>query len=171
MTSSKLSAGTPFPDLSWAAVGGGHIAPMQDSGWRMLVIYRGKHCPICRQYLTTLDTMRQDFADAGVMVYAVSADSREKAADEAAEQGWSIPIGHDLSPADMATLGTYVSTPRSPEETDRPFSEPALFVINPDGATQVIDISNAPFARPELKALLGGLQFVMSKDYPVRGLG
>ena len=33
----------------------------------------------------------------------------------------------------MQALGLYVSTPRSPQETDRPFAEPGLFLINPDG--------------------------------------
>ncbi|WP_292456148.1 hypothetical protein [Methylibium sp.] len=42
-------------------------------------------------------------------------------------------------------------------------------MINPAGDTQIIDISNAPFARPDLKSLLKGIQFVMSNDYPIRG--
>ncbi|MBA2723548.1 MAG: hypothetical protein H0U56_11765 [Methylibium sp.] len=44
-----------------------------------------------------------------------------------------------------------------------------MFVINPAGDTQIIDISNAPFARPDLKSLLKGIQFVMGNDYPIRG--
>jgi hypothetical protein len=78
-------------------------------------------------------------------------------------------VGYDLSIDDMRTLGLYVSNPRSPQETDRPFAEPGLFVINPQGDAQIIDISNAPFARPELKSLLNGLRFVISKQYPIRG--
>jgi hypothetical protein len=69
----------------------------------------------------------------------------------------------------MRTLGLYISDPRSPQETDHQFAEPGVFVINPRGETQIIDISNAPFARPALPALLKGLQFVISKDYPIRG--
>jgi hypothetical protein len=69
----------------------------------------------------------------------------------------------------MHRLGIYISEPRSPEETDRPFAEPGLFVVNPEGTLQVVDISNAPFARPDLASLLKGLQFVQAKHYPVRG--
>ncbi len=69
----------------------------------------------------------------------------------------------------MRELGLYVSDPRSPQETDRPFAEPGLFVINTAGLVQIVDISNAPFARPELKSLLQGIRFVMAKDYPIRG--
>lgn len=43
----------------------------------------------------------------------------------------------------MHSPGLYVSEPRSEEETDRPFAEPGVFVINADGLLQVVDISNA----------------------------
>ena len=74
-----------------------------------------------------------------------------------------------MSIDDMRQLGLYISEPRSPEETDRPFAEPAVFVVNAAAETQIIDISNSPFARPDLKSLLKGLQFIVSKDYPIRG--
>lgn len=49
----------------------------------------------------------------------------------------------------------------------RRFAEPGLFAITPDGDAQIIDISNAPFARPDLGLLLR-LQFVI-RDHPIRG--
>jgi hypothetical protein len=58
---------------------------------------------------------------------------------------------------------------RSPEETDRPFPVPGLFVVNPEGRAHIIDVSNAPFARPDLDALLNGLKFIREKNYPIRG--
>jgi len=69
----------------------------------------------------------------------------------------------------MRALGLYISAPRSPQETDRPFPEPALFVVNPQGNIQIIDISNAPFARPDLNGVLKGLKFIQEKQYPIRG--
>jgi peroxiredoxin len=167
--STKMNAGAPFPEISWNAVGDKRVAPATDSGWRLLIVYRGAHCPICKSYLKTLNGMLDDFAGAQITVYGLSADPRERAEKEASEEKWTFPVGYDLTTEQMQTLGVYVSSPRSPEETDRPFSEPAVFFINPSGETQVIDISNAPFARPDLKMLLDGLKFVMSKDYPIRG--
>ncbi len=41
----------------------------------------------------------------------------------------------------------YISHSRSPKETDYPFTEPGLFVINSDGRAQLIDISNGHFSR------------------------
>lgn len=167
--SEKMKAGAPFPSLSWNAVGGKDVAPAEDSGWRLLIVYRGAHCPICKSYLKTLNGMLDTLAEARIKVYAVSADPKERAENEAAEEGWNFPVGYDLTPAQMQTLGLYVSNPRSPEETDRPFAEPAVFGINPDGKAQIIDVSNAPFARPDLDRLIKGMQFVMDKDYPIRG--
>ncbi len=42
-------------------------------------------------------------------------------------------------------------------------------MTNPEGRLQVVDISNAPFARPDLETLANGLAFVQQKDYPIRG--
>lgn len=165
----QLAAGSAFPDMSFARVGGGQINPSEGSGWRMLVVYRGKHCPLCKQYLDTLEGLRGDYAGAGIEVMAVSTDPTEKASSEVAEQGWSFPVGYDMSMDQMKALGLYVSSPRSPEETDRPFPEPGTFVINPEGKLQIIDVSNAPFSRPDLKGLLDGLKFIQENDYPIRG--
>lgn len=169
MNTLKMAAGEKFPMMGWNAVSGDRIVPANGSGWRLLVIYRGKHCPLCKTYLNTLNDMLGEFQAANIAVFTISADSQEKAEAEVAECGWKFPVGYDLSIDEMRQLGLYISDPRSPQETDRSFAEPALFVINPDGNTQIIDISNAPFARPDLKSLFKGLQFVMSKDYPIRG--
>ena len=169
MNSEKMSAGAQFPALSWNAVSGGRVAPCDGAGWRLLIVYRGKHCPLCKSYLNKLGEMLDEFQAASIAVATVSADTQEKAEAEVAECGWKFPVGYDLTIEQMRELGLYVSDPRSPQETDRAFAEPGLFVINPAGQVQMIDISNAPFARPDLKSLLQGLKFVMSKDYPIRG--
>jgi len=169
MNSSKMAAGEKFPTLVWKSVAGDPIAPATGSGWRMLVVYRGRHCPLCKTYLNQLNEMIEEFRAANVTVLTVSADTREKAEVDVAEFGWRFPVGYDLSPDDMRQLGVYISDPRSPQETDRPFAEPALFVINSNGDAQIIDIANAPFARPNLTVLLKGLILVMSRNYPIRG--
>lgn len=169
MNNLKMTAGAAFPPMGWDAVGGGRVEPAQGSGWRLLVVYRGKHCPICKTYLDTLQGMLDDFKAAQVAVFTVSADSRDKAETQVTACGWTFPVGYDLSVEQMRQLGLYVSAPRSAEETDRPFSEPGVFVLNPQGQVQIVDVSNAPFARPDLKSLLKGVRFVMDKNYPIRG--
>ena len=166
---SKIEAGSAFPDLRVPRVGGGEVAPASMAGWRLFVVYRGKHCPLCKPYLSQLDTLMAEYAEAGVQVMAASADPAEKAEADLAEFGWRFPLGHSLTPAQMRELGLYISDPRSPQETDRPFAEPGLFLINPEGQVQVVAISNAPWARPDLAAVLRGAKRIQELGYPIRG--
>jgi len=174
MSNKKFVAGDEFPAITLPRVGGGELTigqPSNGHDWQMVVVYRGKHCPMCTQYLTQLDRIKQDFFDIGIDVVAVSADGEKKASAHVSKMNLSYPVAHDLSIAQMQTLGLYISHPRSPEETDRPFAEPGIYVINQKGQVQVTDISNAPFARPDLKTLVGGLGFIRNSgnNYPIRG--
>ena len=174
MSAQKLSAGAKFPAITVPGLGGGSVTlgtPEEGRDWKMVVVYRGRHCPVCTSYLRELNSLLADFHALGVDVLAVSADPEEKALDQMADIAPDFPVGYDLTPAQMHQLGLYVSDPRSPEEHDRPFSEPGLFVINADGDVQLIDISNAPFMRPELAKLIGGIRFIRNPEnnYPIRG--
>src|SRR5215831_18796857 len=165
----KLQAGAAVPAIAVAKVGGGEIAIGNSRRWQMVVIYRGKHCPICRTYLKGLDGLYDEFRAGGTEVIAVSGDPRDKAESEAAEEGWRFAVGYGLTTDQMRQLGLYISEPRSPQETDRLFPEPGLFVINPEGQAHIIDISNATFARPELKGILSSLKLIKERGYPIRG--
>lgn len=167
----KIASAAAFPDITLSRVGGGSLAlGKADSGrWQMVVVYRGKHCPICKRYLGQLEAAKSAFAAADVDVVAVSADPEDRASSFAADIGLTVPVGYGLTVEQMQKLGLYVSEPRSPQETDRPFAEPGIFVVNADGRVHVTDISNAPFARPDLGELAKGLKFIRDKDYPIRG--
>jgi len=134
-----------------------------------VVVYRGRHCPLCKAYLETLDGLLDELAAAGVSTLAVSADPKEKAEADVAEHGWRFPVGYALGIDQMRALGLYISQPTSSRETDRPFAEPGLFAINPQGKVHIVDISNAPFARPNLAGILDGIKYVQKKSYPIRG--
>lgn len=146
------------------------ISPAQDD-WQMVVIYRGVHCPICATYLNELNELHDDFKNANIDVVAVSADSvaqlntflKDKVDD------LSFEVLAELSESQMKLFDLYISQPRSPEETDHAFAEPCVLVINPDNKLHIVDKSNAPFSRPDLKNLLNGIKFIQSKDYPIRG--
>jgi hypothetical protein len=168
--SEKLGAGTPVPEITLDKVGGGTVTiGGARPNWQLVVVYRGKHCPICKRYLTGLKDLVEGYKAANIEIVAVSADPREKADAFAAEIQPNFPVGYGLSMGDMRRLGLYVSNPRSPQETDRAFAEPGLIAVNPGGEAQIVDISNAPFARPDLAAILNGLKFIQEKGYPVRG--
>lgn len=174
MPEMKLAAGAAFPNFDVPQFGGGTLqvgVPTGGHDWQMVVVYRGKHCPICTRYLTTINDLLADFHAQGVDVVAVSADSAEQAETQLTDISPAFPVGYGMSIEQMRALGLYISTPRSDAETDHPFPEPGLFVINGAGQIQILDISNAPFARPDLNVVLGGIKFVRNPDnnYPIRG--
>ncbi|GAB2877709.1 redoxin domain-containing protein [Microbulbifer echini] len=170
----KLSADVDFPAINVAMLGGGKIQlgrVEENYPWQMVVVYRGKHCPLCTKYLRVLNTLLPRYHKEGVHVVAVSADGLNKAQQHMKEIKPDFPIGYDLSIEQMRQLGLYISHPRSPQETDRPFAEPGIFLVNETGRLQIVDISNAPFARPDLQTLLVGIEFIRNPEnnYPIRG--
>ncbi|MEH6346727.1 MAG: peroxiredoxin family protein [Bermanella sp.] len=174
MKNRKFTAGDAFPNITLPKVGGGELTlgqPLHGYDWQLVVVYRGKHCPLCTQYLTQLDQLKENFYKIGVDIVAVSADGETKADAHIAEMGLSFPVAYDLSIEQMQSLGLYISQPISSQETDQPFAEPGIYVINENGQVQVIDISNVPFARPDLEQLAGGLEWIRNPEnnYPIRG--
>lgn len=174
MTHKSLRAGQAFPDLSLPKLGGGQLSltkPNAPYDWKLIVVYRGKHCPLCTRYLGEINQALPELNALGIDVAAISADPEDKAQAQIDIVNPDYDIGYDLTLEQMQTLGLYISNPRSPEETDRPFAEPGFFVINAEGNIQIIDISNAPFARPDLKSMIMGLGFIRNPEnnYPIRG--
>ena len=174
MSAMKLDAGASFPKFDVAKFGGGTLnvgTPTGGHDWLLVVVYRGKHCPLCTRYLNTLNDLLPKFNELGVDVVAVSGDSEERAAIQLTDMNLDFQVGYNMTVSQMQALGLYVSDPRSEQESDRPFAEPGLFVVNAEGNIQILDISNAPFARPDLNVILGGISFVRNPEnnYPVRG--
>lgn len=175
MSSQKLEAGALFPNMTVSRLGGGEVTlgnPAAPYDWQLVIVYRGKHCPLCTRFLGELNESLPALNELGVDLVAVSADPEQKATDQIKPLGLNYSIGYDLSIAQMKQLGLYISNPRSPEENDRPFAEPGLFAINDAGMLQMVDISNAPFLRPHLPSVIGGLGFIRNpnNNYPIRGM-
>lgn len=174
MSSKKIAAGEQFPAIEVMTTDGERITlgvPQGGADWQMVVVYRGRHCPLCTRYLNEIEKLKQEFFRLGIDIVAVSADSREQVAAHLPELNVSYPVAFGLSIEQMQQLGLYISHPRSAQETDHPFAEPGLYVVNDLGQIQVLDLSNGPFVRPELGILLSGLAFIRNPDnnYPIRG--
>ncbi|WP_158967279.1 redoxin domain-containing protein [Paraglaciecola sp. L3A3] len=169
----KLTTGSSFPSIEATLAEGSRVnlsKAHSGADWQMLVVYRGKHCPLCIRYLNILEEHQAALKEIGVSVTAVSADSKAQLAESMEKLNISYPIAYGLNEQQMKQLGLYISAPRSAQETDHNFSEPGLFVINDEGTLQAIDISNAPLLRPELSVVVRGLTFVRNQDdYPIRG--
>ncbi|QBG36888.1 peroxiredoxin-like family protein [Litorilituus sediminis] len=171
----KLHAGSYFPNIEAKLLNGDVktlSTPENGLDWQMVVVYRGQHCPLCTKYLNQLESAKSLLAQTGVDLIAVSGDSKEQLASHMERLDVSFPIAYGLTVEQMQKLGLYISDPRSPQETDHPFAEPGLFVVNRDGKVQVVDISNNPFVRPELQSLISGLGWIRNPDnnYPIRGM-
>jgi len=170
----KLHAGAEFSRLPVYDKYGETIdisRPSGDADWQMVIVYRGWHCPMCTKFLDNLAGYRQRLLDIGIDIAAVSADSKEQMEEHLSRLDVNFPFFYGLTMEQMQELGLYVSIPRSEKETDHEFPEPGLFVINSDGNVQVVDISNNPFARPDLEVFVSGLEWIRAPEnnYPIRG--
>jgi peroxiredoxin len=181
LTSSiKFNAGDTFPKIKLPLFNGNRIRNTVDIGtpqkvgdWKMVIVYRGEHCPLCTNYLNEIEKYKNDFIKLGIDIIAVSADDRAQVHEHSKKLSITYPIAHGMKAGHMMRLGLYISMPRvKPDgmsETDHVFSEPALFIINSEGRVQIIDISNAPFARPDINSILSGIKFIRENNYPIRG--
>ncbi len=174
MKTDKLHAGADFPSLPATGQDDAVVdisKPTGNADWQMVVVYRGRHCPMCTKFLNSLAGFRQRLLDIGIDIAAVSGDSKEQLEDHLTRLDVNFPLFHGLTIEQMKDLGLYISVPRSAQETDHNFPEPGLFVINADGQVQVVDLSNNPFARPDLAIFVSGLEWIRNPEnnYPIRG--
>ena len=171
----KLHAGSTFPELTATLLNGEKISlgkPQNGADWQLVVVYRGRHCPLCTKYLNQLETFKEKLLATGVDLVAVSGDSKVQLESHIEQLDVSFPLAYGLTVEQMQELGLYISDPRSSQETDHAFPEPGLFVVNRVGEIQVVDVSNNPFVRPELQSLVNGLGWIRNPDnnYPIRGM-
>ncbi|MEM6944656.1 MAG: peroxiredoxin-like family protein [Pseudomonadota bacterium] len=160
------------PALTVPLVGGGSftLGAEAPEAFDILVFYRGKHCPICRDYLKAIQG-ELDAADAlGARVVAISMDEAERAQRSAAEWGIDrLAVGYAMPEATARAWGLYISSARAGSAEPAVFSEPGLVVLRPDGTVFFVQLQSAPFTRPDFGKLIGGLRFVLDNDYPARG--
>jgi len=166
----------PVPALEVETVGGGswRLADQSPENFTLVVFYRGLHCPICSNYLGDLNKKAGDFAERGVNLVVVSSDDAERAAE--AKESWgldNLTVGYGLDLDKAREWGLYISTSRGKTSTGvmEPdlFSEPAMYLVRPDGTLYFGTVQTMPFARPRFADILGALDFVIANDYPGRG--
>lgn len=167
----KLIPDTQVPSLDVPTLGSGtwSLADQRPENFTMVVFYRGLHCPVCKAYLQKLQTLLADYQASGFSIIALSMNT-EALAKQTAEE-WelkSLTIGHSLTEADARRWGLYISHAFKEGEADV-FCEPGLFWIRPDGRLYLADVSNMPWARPDLEFLHSKIPFAVEKQYPSRG--
>jgi hypothetical protein len=166
----------PVPALSVDLVGGGSwsLADQRPQNFTLLNFYRGRHCPQCQKQLVDLNSKIDEFANRGVEVIALSADSRERAED--AKSAWQLDrltVGYGLPLRKAREWGLFISLSRGKTSLgiEEPFlfSEPGLFLVRPDGTLFASIVQTMPFVRMYLGELLTALDSIIKNDYPPRG--
>lgn len=166
----------PVPALEVATVGGGtwRLADQKPENFTLIVFYRGLHCPICATYLGELNRRAGEFAKRGVDIAVISSDGADRAAE--AKERWGIDeltVGYGLDLDKAREWGLYISSSRGKTsaglEEPALFSEPALYLIRPDGTLYFGAVQTMPFARPRFADILQALDFVIENNYPARG--
>lgn len=174
MAVEKIRAGVAIPSVVVQSLRGDAVdisraEPPCD--WRLIVVYRGRHCPMCTRFLNVLQGYVDSFRELGVDLVAVSADSKSQLEEHTERLEVEFPLYYGLTAAQMRELGMYISLPKSEQETDHVFSEPGLFLVDHDGLVRLVDIANSPFLRPDPELILRGLRFSRNPDNhsPIRG--
>lgn len=171
-----IHPGKTVPDTQLPLVGGGHYDTKAVGGYdfTLLVVYRGYHCPKCRDQLQELRDRLDAFETQGTRVVAASMDEEDRAT--LARDEWdlgALPVAYGLSEAAARDWHLFLSTSRGKTsmgvEEAATFAEPGLFLIRADGTLYAAWIQTVPFARPKADDLVSMLKFVREKDYPARG--
>ena len=162
---------TQVPKLEVETVDGPtwSLAAQSPEHFTFIFFYRGLHCPICRNYLSSIERKLDDLEAMGIKVIAISSDTEARARES--KEAWKlsrIPIGYGLSMEDARRWGLYVSKGIKPNEPEF-FSEPGLFVVRPDGELYAASIQTMPFTRPGIDELINGFRYIIEHDYPGRG--
>ena len=171
LNSSRLLMGQPAPHLEVNTLGGSFwiLDQQTPENYTMIVFYRGAHCPVCQQYLTGLEGRLEAFKQLGIEVIAISGDTLGKAAlTQNRSKLQQLRLGFGLSEDSMREWGLYLSK-GSFEQEPAIFSEPAVFLIKPDGQLYLANIGTHPFSRIDFDFLLQGLEYVIANNYPFRG--
>jgi peroxiredoxin len=159
------------PELAVDLVGGvrWRLDEQHPETFTMVVFYRGLHCPVCHAQLSELNRRLDELASRGITVIAISGDTRERAKRTVDE--WhldKLPIGYGLNEQTARAFGLFISQGINENEPAR-FSEPALFLIRPDGTVYYEAINTMPWGRPHLDDILGGIDYAAKAHYPARG--
>ena len=166
-----LTPDAQVPELSVETLNGERwtLSDQKPENFTMVLFYRGYHCPVCKAYLQKLKSLIGGYSQAGFSTISISMDDEERARKSVEE--WELDglaIGYGLGADDARAWGLYLSKAIKDVEADL-FCEPGLFWVRPDGRLYLADVSNMPWARPDLEFLQSKIPFAVENKYPARG--
>jgi hypothetical protein len=109
MNTAELEAGAEFPSIEVPGLGGrkpGLAQPSSAAVWKVVVAYRGRHCPPCTKYPDQLDGYSERLLDIGIDLAAVSGASRAQQEEHwlASTPGFPLPWTDGRTDADAGPV-------------------------------------------------------------------
>jgi peroxiredoxin len=179
---SLLQTNKQAPAFSHSTSGGSvfTLADQKPDKFTIVIVYRGLHCPLCKMFIKEVEAYYQKSISQGYNIVAISMDPKEKADQFAKEVAASmdqgderdvleLPIAYGLTEEEASQWGLYLSSKIEGSGEPAVFTEPGLFVIRPDNTVFMAQVQSAPFTRPSISQLIGGLNYGFENNYPARG--
>jgi peroxiredoxin len=138
-----LNPGDPFPKLTISTTDGQALTiPDAFAGDFAVVLFnRGAWCPFCNAQLRAFERASATLAETGIRVVALSADDEETAAEMAAKNKLTFPVGYGADAHAVAELtGAFVNP-------DPVYLQSTGFVLDPAGNVIVSVYSSGAIGR------------------------
>lgn len=151
-----LHPGDKFPGLAVAlpAAGGLQLPDALDGHFGVVLFYRGSWCPYCNAQLRGFQRVRENLADVGARVVALSVDDEATTADLIAKHGLEFPVGHSADARALAeATGAFINE-------DPLFVQSTGFVLNPGGQVVVSVYSSGAIGRLVPEDVIGLIRYL-----------
>jgi peroxiredoxin len=151
-----LHPGDKFPALTVPQAGGGSLALPDDLDGRygVVLFYRGAWCPYCNAQLRAFQRAKDDLAEVGAQVVALSVDDEATTADLIAQGGLEFGVGYGADARALAAAtGAFVND-------DPLFVQSTGFVLSPAGQVVVGVYSTGAIGRLVPEDVIGLIRYV-----------
>jgi peroxiredoxin len=152
--------GDPFPNIVGRNCDGRSIELSPANA--VVLLYRGQWCAHCRAQLLGLAREAQGFAGIGFRLIAISSDDLCLCQVLRDATGGAIEFVSDAGAGFISDLALATTDPNA----DHPIAQPAVFIIDGDGAVRYRYVSRSAEDRPKTALLLLAAERVASGDAP-----
>ncbi len=151
-----LHPGDKFPALTVAQVGGGflQLPDVLDGHFGVVLFYRGSWCPYCNAQLRAFQRAKDDLAEVGAQVVALSVDDEATTAELVAKHGLEFGVGYGADARALAAAtGAFVND-------DPLFLQSTGFVLDPAGLVAVGVYSTGAIGRLVPEDVIGLIRYL-----------
>jgi peroxiredoxin len=155
-----LNPGDPFPRLTNSTTDGQALTiPDAFAGDFAVVLFnRGAWCPFCNAQLRAFERASATLTEAGIRVAALSVDDKETAAEMAAKNKLTFPVGYGADAASVAALtGAFVNP-------GPVYLQSAGFVLDPAGNVVVSVYSSGAIGRLAPDDVVGLVRYLRERS-------